>query len=131
MKSIKWGLALAIVLDQLPLNMYRGEARSFSTEAKAISVSKQAIEAGLDNALAKDKVGFLYMPLMHSEALADQQLSVEKFEQAGLQDNARFARHHMGLVERFGRFPHRNAILGRQSSEDEIEYLNSEQAFKG
>lgn len=124
-------LALAIVLDQLPLNMYRGEALSFSTEAKAIAISKRAIKAGLDKALPQDKLAFLYMPLMHSEDIEDQKLSVQMFDAAGLTENARFARHHMDLIERFRRFPHRNEILGRESTAEEVEYLNSKQAFKG
>lgn len=124
-------LALCIVLDQFPLNMYRGKPESFSSEQQAVTVSKQAIARGFDRQLAKDQVAFLYMPLMHSEHLADQDESVRVFDKAGLQDNARFAHHHRELIRRFGRFPHRNAILGRQSTAAELEYLNSSQAFKG
>lgn len=124
-------LALVIVLDQFPLNMYRGEARSFATEAGAIAVARQAISSGLDNEISVDRLAFLYMPFMHSEDMEDQDYSVALFEAAGLADNTRFARHHRDLVKRFGRFPHRNAILGRSSSTDELEYLNSDHAFKG
>jgi uncharacterized protein (DUF924 family) len=68
---------------------------------------------------------------MHSENIENQDLSVSLFEQAGLAENARFARHHRDIVQRFGRFPHRNSILQRESSAEEIEYLNSKEAFKG
>lgn len=124
-------LALAIVLDQFPLNMFRGEPESFSTESHAIRVSKLAIDRQYDLQLPKDRLAFLYMPLMHSENMDDQNLSVSKFEAAGLEHNARFARHHRGIVERFGRFPHRNAILGRESTPEEVEWLASDQAFTG
>jgi uncharacterized protein (DUF924 family) len=74
---------------------------------------------------------FLYMPLMHSEHLADQDESVRLFAAAGLDANARFAQHHREIVRRFGRFPHRNTALGRVSTADEIAYLNSKEAFTG
>jgi uncharacterized protein (DUF924 family) len=74
---------------------------------------------------------FLYMPLMHSETLCDQELSVRLFEAAGLAENLRYAEHHRDIVRRFGRFPHRNAILGRQSRPEELDYLVSPNAFKG
>lgn len=124
-------LALAIILDQFPLNMFRGDVESFSTEAMAVKVSKQAIEKGFDKEIEKEKIAFLYMPLMHSENMEDQNLSVSLFEKMGLEDNARFAKHHRGIVEKFGRFPHRNEILQRESSQDEIDYLNSDDAFTG
>ncbi|OYY95433.1 MAG: hypothetical protein B7Y41_02715 [Hydrogenophilales bacterium 28-61-23] len=124
-------LALAIVLDQLPLNMYRGKPAAFSTERQAVEVVRQAVARGDDQRLPRDRLLFLYMPLMHSENLADQDQSVALFERAGLVANLRFAEHHRGIVRRFGRFPHRNAILGRDSTPEEIAYLASDQAFKG
>ena len=124
-------LALVIVLDQLPLNMFRGEAKSFSTEQQAVEVCKLAIAKGYDREIASGRLSFLYMPLMHSEHLADQDLSVQMFEQAGLEGNLRFARHHRDLIRKFGRFPHRNAILGRESSQQELDYLGSKEAFLG
>ncbi len=124
-------LALAIVLDQFPLNMYRGLALSFSSEGKAIEVSKQSIERGFDQQLASDRLAFLVMPLMHSEDLADQDRAVGLFESAGLEANARFAHHHRELIRQFGRFPHRNEILGRECTEEETAYLQSKQAFLG
>lgn len=124
-------LALAIILDQFPLNMFRGSAKSFSSERQAIAVVKQAIAQGYDRHIDPAQLAFLYMPLMHSEDLADQDLSVELFAAAGLDNNLRFAQHHREIVRRFGRFPHRNAILGRASTPDERDYLSSKEAFKG
>jgi uncharacterized protein (DUF924 family) len=124
-------LALAIVLDQLPLNMYRGRPEAFSTEQRAVAVAKQAIAQGFDKQIPKDRLMFLYLPLMHSECLADQDRSVALFAAAGLAENLRFAEHHREIVRRFGRFPHRNAILGRASTPAELDYLASPQAFKG
>lgn len=124
-------LALVIILDQFPLNMFRGEARSFSTEQQAVSISHHAIEQGLDQQLPGDQVAFLYMPLMHSESLDDQDQAVASFEAAGLQYNLEFARHHREIVRRFGRFPHRNEALGRESTVEEREWLATDEAFKG
>lgn len=124
-------LALCIVLDQFPLNMYRGQALSFSTEQQAVAVTQYAVAQGFDQQLPPERVMFLYMPLMHSEHLADQNESVRLFAAAGLVENARFAEHHRSIVQRFGRFPHRNAALGRTSTPAELEYLNSKEAFKG
>ena len=124
-------LALAIILDQLPLNMFRNSAKSFSTEQLAVEITNHAISMGFDEDIEKDKRAFLYMPLMHSENIDDQNLSVAMFEKSDLKENARFAEHHRNIVRTYGRFPHRNHILGRQSTDAEIEYLNSDQAFKG
>lgn len=124
-------LALVIVLDQFPLNMFRGEADSFATEAQSREVARAALERGFDRELPVERRAFVYMPFMHSEDPADQELSVELFAQPGLEKNYRFARHHRDIVARFGRFPHRNAVLGRESTPEEVEYLNSKQAFTG
>jgi uncharacterized protein (DUF924 family) len=124
-------LALAIVLDQLPLNMYRGQPAAFASEKKAVAIARQAIARGDDQRLPRSWVLFLYMPLMHSENLTDQDQSVDSFHRAGLANNLRFAEHHRGLIRRFGRFPHRNAILGRDSTPEELAYLASPEAFKG
>lgn len=124
-------LALVIVLDQFPLNMFRGQAESFSTEAASRAVAERAIANGFDQALDDAGKAFLYLPFMHSESLVDQDRSVSLFEAAGLADSLKWARHHREVVRRFGRFPHRNAILGRESSEDELAYLNSAEGFQG
>ena len=124
-------LALVIVLDQLPLNMFRGTAKSFSTEAQSRAVARSAIEKAYDQELPANQKSFMYMPFMHSEDLNDQAIGVELFSQPGLESNLRFAKHHYDLVERFGRFPHRNKILGRESSEAEKDFLYSKEGFQG
>ena len=131
MKSPEGCLALVIVLDQFPLNMFRGEAQSFASEAQSRDVAQTAIQQNFDRHLEDSMRAFLYMPFMHSENLADQKRALELFDQPGLENNMRFARHHHDIVEKFGRFPHRNAALGRDNTEAETEYLNSKQAFTG
>lgn len=131
MQTAQGSLALAIVLDQFPLNMFRGQAGAFASEAPAIEVALQAIDRGFDRQLPREQLAFQYMPLMHSEDLEHQDRSVHLFEAAGLESNARFARHHRDLIRRFGRFPHRNAILGRPSTAEELAYLASKEAFSG
>ncbi|MGB5259715.1 MAG: DUF924 family protein [Gammaproteobacteria bacterium] len=123
-------LALTIVLDQFPLNMYRDNALRYSTEAQARTVAGRAIEQGFDAQLPRDRVAFLYLPYMHSESMADQDRSMALFSAAGLEANLEFARHHRDIVRRFGRFPHRNRTLGRTSTREEIDWLASAEAFK-
>lgn len=127
--------ALIILLDQMPLNMFRGQAQSFATEAKAIEIAKMCINKELDKQLTLMQRGFVYMPLMHSENVNDQALSVEQYSklnaEGGSEDSLRFAKHHQSIVEKYGRFPHRNKILGRESTLEELEYLASKQAFTG
>ena len=131
MQSTDGCVALVIILDQFPLNMFRGSAQSFATEAQSREVARIAIERGYDKALSAETKAFLYLPFMHSENLADQDLALTLFDQPGLESNLRFARHHHAIVARFGRFPHRNAALGRSSTKAELEYLNSKEAFTG
>jgi len=131
MQSAEGCLALVIVLDQFPLNMFRESAQSYATEARSREVAQAALEQSFDQSLVPQQRAFLYMPFMHSESLADQQLSVQFFAQPGLEGNHRFAMHHHDIIEKFGRFPHRNEALGRRSSAAELEYLNSKQAFTG
>lgn len=123
--------ALVIVMDQFPLNMFRDEAAAFSTEADSRHVAERAIARGLDRELDGPRKAFLYMPYMHSEDPADQDRSVALYEAAGLAYNLEFARHHRDIVRRFGRFPHRNRILGRENTPEEEAYLASEEAFRG
>lgn len=131
MQSADGCLALAIVLDQFPLNMFRNTAQSYSTEAKSREVARVALENHFDQAFDTDHKVFLYMPFMHSENLEDQELALKLFDQPGLESNLRFARHHRDIVAKYGRFPHRNEALGRESTGTEIEYLNSKEAFTG
>jgi len=124
-------LALVILFDQFPLNMYRGDTKSFATEERSRSMAHQAIDKGWDKQLSNDQKAFLYMPFMHSEDLQDQDKGIFLFEQAGLKDNARFAHHHRDIIQRFGRFPHRNSILNRENTDAEKNYLISGEAFLG
>ncbi|MEZ5477375.1 MAG: DUF924 family protein [Thiolinea sp.] len=130
-QSAEGCLALCIILDQFPLNMFRGHPQSFSTEQQAVAVTRHAVAQGFHQQLPQAQLSFLFMPLMHSENMEDQHESLRLFEAAGLKDNLRFARHHFGIVERYGRFPHRNAILGRSSTPEERAYLASDEAFTG
>lgn len=124
-------LALIICLDQLPLNMFRGQVESFAGEAPSRRIAELAIEKGFDQSLDNAQKAFLYMPFMHSEDLADQDRVLELFEQAGLMDNLHWAKHHREIIVRFGRFPHRNVILGRESTAEEVAWLASDEAFAG
>ncbi|MES9851338.1 MAG: DUF924 family protein [Candidatus Thiodiazotropha sp. L084R] len=124
-------LALILILDQFPLNIFRGQPESFSTEQHSREVAHHAIDSGFDLSLRLDQRAFLYLPFMHSESMKDQDYSIALFEKADMQDNLKWARHHREVVRRFGRFPHRNQILDRENSPDEIIYLNSEEAFQG
>jgi len=90
-----------------------------------------AINSGFVEMLSKDKLSFLFMPLMHSENIEHQNLSVKLYREYNLGENLRFAQHHRDLIKRFGRFPHRNSILMREGTKEETEYMNSKHAFKG
>lgn len=130
-KSPQGALALVICLDQFALNMFRGKVEGFAGEEPSRQVAARAIERGFDKSLDEVQKGFLYMPYMHSEDLTDQDRVVELFTLAGMENNLKWANHHRDIVKRFGRFPHRNAILGRQSTPEEIAYLQSDEAFSG
>jgi uncharacterized protein (DUF924 family) len=123
-------LALVIVLDQFPRNMFRGDGRTHATDAKALETSKYAVEHALDRELPAFQRMFLYMPFMHSENASDQLRSVELFgrlaDEPGAPDVTSYAVGHMKIVERFGRFPHRNEILGRATTPEEAEFLKTE-----
>jgi len=124
-------LALVIILDQFPLNMFRGEKASFATEAMSREVAQRAIDRKLDVQLNNEQKMFIYLPYMHSESLKDQDQSIILFKNAALDDKLQFAEHHRNIVKRFGRFPHRNEILGRASTTEEINWLASDEGFKG
>jgi uncharacterized protein (DUF924 family) len=116
-------LALVILLDQMTRNIYRDSPEMFAADAKALGLAKRAIERGFDMDLPKDKRRWLYMPFMHSEDLADQDMSVELFERSELSASLPFAVEHADIIRRFGRFPHRNAILGRETTPEEAAFL--------
>lgn len=117
-------LALVILLDQLPRNMYRGDPWSYATDYKAQETAEHAVDRAFDRELPAFQRMFLYMPFMHSEDLAHQRRSVELFRALGGENDATgYAVRHMEIVERFGRFPHRNEVLGRQTTPEEAEFL--------
>jgi uncharacterized protein (DUF924 family) len=122
-------VALIVILDQLPLNMFRSDPKGFQTENMAVEVALNAINNGFDEELNDEKLLFLFMPLMHSENIDHQNLQVYLFDKYNF--NLEFSKHHRDLVKKFGRFPHRNEILGRMSTMEELDYLLSDNAFKG
>jgi uncharacterized protein (DUF924 family) len=117
-------LALVIVLDQFPRNIFRGDPRTYATDALARDVARRAVANGVDRRIDPVLQQFIYMPLMHSEELADQARCVELFRAAGDAGNLKYAEGHADIVRRFGRFPHRNAMLGRTTTPDEQAFLD-------
>jgi uncharacterized protein (DUF924 family) len=132
-------LALVILLDQFPRNMYRGSARAYAADARAHAVAERAIARGHDRRFAVDRRHFFYLPFEHSENLADQRRAVALFradaEAAAGSDRERaherldYAERHLAAIERFGRFPHRNELLGRETTEDEAAYLRDPRSW--
>ena len=117
-------LALVILLDQIPRNMFRGDPRSYATDRKAQEIAEYAVDRALDRELPSFQRMFLYMPFMHSEDIEHQRRSVELFKAlGGGEDSAHYAVRHMEIIERFGRFPHRNEVLGRRTTPEEAEFL--------
>jgi uncharacterized protein (DUF924 family) len=123
-------LALTIVLDQFPRNMFRGSARAFAADPLARAVADRALARGFDHKV--DAVGrqFFYLPFEHSEMLADQERCCTLFGAIGNADLLKWAEQHADIIRRFGRFPHRNAVLGRATSPEEQAFLDGG-GFKG
>lgn len=122
-------LALVILLDQFPRNMFRDTPRAFATDDKALKLAHAALARGDQDHVGEDINQFLAMPLMHSEALADQEACVRWMEEIG-EENVSFAVEHRDIIKRFGRFPHRNAVLGRATTDEERRFLE-EGGFQG
>ena len=118
-------LALVIVLDQFPRNMFRGDANAFSSDALARDVACRAIDRGADRRIDPTLLEFLYMPLMHSEHLDDQLHCIALFRDTDNAENLRYAEEHADIIRRFGRFPHRNGLLGRETTPDEQAFLDN------
>lgn len=116
-------LAEVIVLDQFSRNIYRNSAQAFAQDPLALALAQQAIELKLDQELETLERSFLYMPFMHSESKLIHQQAVELFNVDGMENNYQFELKHKVIIDRFGRYPHRNEILGRVSSAEEIEFL--------
>jgi len=130
-RDVDGALALVILFDQFPHHMYRQQVESFVMEAQSRVIARRILWRELDRTLAPERRGFAYLPFMHSENLDDQEQSVQLFSQPGLENNLKWALHHRDIVHRFGRFPHRNAILGRVSTAEEVEYLRSLGGYRG
>lgn len=123
-------LALVLLLDQFPRNMFRGTRRAHATDPAALMAADRAIGRGHDEQVEAGLRSFLYTPFMHAEDLAAQERGVALFDAAGDAENLKWARHHRDIVARFGRFPHRNAILGRASTPEELAFLERD-GFRG
>ncbi len=122
-KDPKGRLAEIIVLDQFSRNMFRGSALSFAHDALALALAQEAISAGVECALNQVERSFLYMPFMHSESMKIHDIAAQLFRKNGIQGNLDYELKHRSIIERFGRYPHRNGVLGRQSTHEEIEFL--------
>ena len=132
-------LAFIVVTDQFPRQIHRGSARAFATDSRALACAKDGIAIGHDRKLGPDERSFFYLPFEHSESRVDQHTSIGLFSQlvaeapqshhAKALDTLDFAMRHRDIVLRFGRFPHRNAVLGRASTADEIEFLRTASRF--
>ena len=111
-------LALIIVLDRFPRNMFRNTFQAFSTDEQAVELTKYAVNNNYQQDLSLEEQAFLYLPLMHSENKQDQEKCVKLFTKLGREDNLKFAIEHQEIIDRFDRFPHRNEILGRESTKE-------------
>ena len=113
-------VAGVILFDQFPRNMFRGHAERFATDTLALAIAKGAVDRKLDEQLAPEERKFLYMPFQHSENLNDQNRALLLFTELGDDEQIKYAKHHHDIIARFGRFPHRNAILGRAPRPEEL-----------
>lgn len=118
-------LAEIIVLDQMTRNMFRGTAEAFSGDRLALRRAMEAVAAKDDQKLPIEQRQFIYMPYMHSEDLQVHEIAVQLFNQKGMEERLKYEILHKEIIERFGRYPHRNAILGRASTSEEIEFLKT------
>jgi uncharacterized protein (DUF924 family) len=123
--SAEGALALVLLLDQFPRNMFRGSARAFATDAPARAAADRALKRGFDRATEPVLRPFFYLPFMHSESLSDQDRSVRLYEALGEAEQLRFAIEHRDVVQRFGRFPGRNRALGRDTTPAEQAFLEA------
>jgi uncharacterized protein (DUF924 family) len=123
--SAEGALALVIVLDQFPRNMFRGSARIYAADPRARAVADRAIAQGYDEQVAPSERTFFYLPFEHSEDPADQERCVALHRAAGDADGLKWAEHHADIIRRFGRFPHRNKLLGRATTPEEQAFLDA------
>jgi uncharacterized protein (DUF924 family) len=126
--SADGALALILLFDQFPRNLYRNSAHAFATDPLARAIARRAVESGKDKATTAELRTFIYMPFMHSEDLADQDMAVALFEaydaETGELSNLKYAVEHREIIRRFGRFPHRNPLFGRATTAEERAFLD-------
>lgn len=123
-------LALILLLDQMPRNIFRNDRRTWATDPLALSTAERAVAKGFDQEVEPELRAFVYLPFEHAEDLAAQERSVALFEALGAAEQTKWAKHHHAIVARFGRFPHRNQVLGRTTTPEEHAYLE-EDDFRG
>ncbi len=123
LKSAEGSLALVIVLDQFARNMFRDTPQAFAEDNLALQFAKKAIDSGFDQVISSEKQRFFYMPFMHSEDSLVHEEAVKLFEALGNELTLKYEIMHKDIIDRFGRYPHRNKILGRESTPEELEFL--------
>lgn len=123
-ESATGALAEIIVLDQFSRNLFRDSAAAFASDGMALILAQEAVSKGQDRELSGPQLAFLYMPYMHSESAAVHAIATQLFNQPGLEGNYNFELKHKAIIDRFGRYPHRNSVLGRESTPDELEFLS-------
>ena len=128
-EDARTALAAVILFDQFPRNIHRKTPAAFGTDDIALSIARLAVERGYDGEVAPVARSFLYMPFMHSEVSADQERCVDLFRMLDNEEGLKYAIEHRDIVARFGRFPHRNRVLGRDSSSDEIAFLEGHDGY--
>ena len=129
-QTAEGALALIVVLDQFPRNMFRGDARTYAADPLALAVAERALIRGFDRGMALDDRQFFYLPFEHSEHMPDQERCCALFRATGDAELLKWAELHADIIRRFGRFPHRNAMLGRTTTPEEQAFLD-EGGFKG
>ena len=122
-------LAEIILLDQFPRNMFRDNKQAFATDMLALTLAQTAIQLNLDKTLTDEQLAYLYMPYMHSESKIIHEVAMLLFSKKGLEENLAYEIKHKAIIDRFGRYPHRNAILGRTSTPEEIDFLQSKTTY--
>jgi len=125
MGDAEGALALLLLLDQIPRNVFRGSGHAFATDPLARHFAGRALEAGFDRATEPPMRAFFYLPFEHAEDMAAQERSVQLFEAMGSAEHVRYARDHHDAIAKFGRFPHRNAVLGRETTPEEQAWLDA------
>jgi uncharacterized protein (DUF924 family) len=123
-QTVDGALALLLLLDQFPRNMFRNSARAFATDPQALAIAKRALGRSLDARVAPELRTFFYLPFMHSEDPVDQERCVALYRAAGDANGLKWAQLHADIIRQFGRYPHRNAVLGRQTTAEEQAFLD-------